>query len=759
MAETSKNKIYYNDNENSVADVLADMKKMAESTDEAIEKSKYNDAAIKKSISDVEKKQVEKNTEQDSKIVELQTEKAKLETELKEMQEDFYQNSIRGQVSGEYIHVEDSSNCRARIGIGGNHEQETSTQGKNYFTGNKIDVGTNLGVTYSFDNSILRLNGTSTGVGTVLGDISTKVVLPAGNYKFRASLYSGSFEKNSKDIALYLRSKDGYISGNYATSGITLTQLNNITAFTLTESTELYLRIFVNGDGLVFNNTQLAILLVKVENDEDIGTFEQFVPNMPSPDYPSPIKTVGSNVNLFNKDNYIKSKLYINKNENKFSEASMGKSFIFDISKYNKLTISKVSSERFGVFASVDYPQKDGVGTYLQDAATNTTSFTYDFTEFNYLVVMYYLTSDTITEQQILDSIKIVEGTEIGEYSKYGQGSVKVTKCNKNLYDKNTTTDGKYIGGNGSIQTQSNIMHSDYIQIKTNINYYITGRSDLSRVALYDKNKTFLEITSTTQPNGVLNITNSNCKYIIINALLTNKDTLQIEEKTATAYEEHQEQSYIMPVQKEILEDDYFDWDNEEEVHTWNKLVLNGTEEFNSWTGNAPSGYKVFYLKILTNDINPQGDLKCNTFKYMENPWESGKNAIGLQRVFKEVYISIESKYASTLEEFKAYLKSQYDAGTPVVVYYKLAKPTRLKFTDEQKVVAKELNNARTYKNVTNITTDSKAILSLDYAKDQETQNQKMQNEIDEIKQLLSTTQTSALLLDNMQTDIESEVE
>lgn len=89
MAETSKNKIYYNDNENSVADVLADMKKMAESTDEAIENSKYNDTAIKKNISDIEEKQSIKDSEQDSKIVELQTEKAKLETELKEMQEDF----------------------------------------------------------------------------------------------------------------------------------------------------------------------------------------------------------------------------------------------------------------------------------------------------------------------------------------------------------------------------------------------------------------------------------------------------------------------------------------------------------------------------------------------------------------------------------------------------------------------------------------------------------------------------------------------
>ena len=126
MAETSKNKIYYNDDENSAADVLADMKKLAQSTDDAIEKSKYNDTQIKKDISNMKTEIAAKNNEQDNKILQLQTEKAKLETELKEAQEDFYQNSIRGQASGEYIHVEDSSNCRAKIGINGNSEQETS---------------------------------------------------------------------------------------------------------------------------------------------------------------------------------------------------------------------------------------------------------------------------------------------------------------------------------------------------------------------------------------------------------------------------------------------------------------------------------------------------------------------------------------------------------------------------------------------------------------------------------------------------------
>ena len=794
MAETSKNKIYYNDDENSVADVLTDMKKMAESTDEAIEKSKYDDTQIKKDISNIQKEQTTQNTdisnikkeqetqntnieENNSKIVELQTEKAKLETELKEMQEDFYQNSIRGQASGEYIHVEDSSNCRAKIGISGNSKQETSTQGKNYFTGNKIPGGINFSVNYSFDNSILKLNGTATNSGNIILDKPTKVKIPAGTYTYTIKVKSGTFERPSGDFAVYIMSgSNTFIAGDYTNSGITgfeLTQKKGTVShiFNLTEEKEIYLRCCTSKANIVFNNLELEI---QIESGSVYTEFEQFVPNMPSPDYLSRVKAVGSNVNMFNKDNYIKSKLYINKNENKFSEASMGKSFIFDISKYNKLTISKVSSERFGVFASVDYPQKDGVGTYLQDAATNATSFSYDFAKFNYLVVFYYFSRDTLTEQQILDSIKIVEGTETGEYSKRGQGCVKVTKCNKNLAkidETNWTLTDNIIKNNGRnasfVLTRFKVRKGQKVNLRlklfsqpavdTSLMFYIDNAGDLN-LSFMGIQKLKLNTTYTKTYIATKDCEISSKMWGNANADIFEFQFWAEIDKT-TDYEQHEEQSYIIPTQSEMLEDDYFDFDNEEEVHTWNKLVLNGTEEFNSWTGNAPSGYKVFYLKSLTNAINPQGDLKCNTFKYMENPWESGKNAIGLQRVFKEVYISIESKYASTLEEFKAYLKSQYDAGTPVVVYYKLATPTRLKFTDEQKSVAKELNNARTYKNVTNITTDSKAILDLDYVKDQETQNQKMQNEIDEIKQLLSTTQTSALLLDNLQKEVESEVE
>lgn len=720
-----------------------------------------NVGEVNTNISNIKKEQETQNTnieENNSKIVELQTEKAKLETELKEMQEDFYQNSIRGQASGEYIHVEDSSNCRAKIGIGGNSEQETSTQGKNYFTGNKIPGGINFSVNYSFDNSILKLNGTATKGGNVILDKPTKVKIPAGTYTYTIKVKSGTFEIPRGDFAVYIMSgSNTFIAGNYSNSGITgseLRQKKGIVShiFNLTEEKEIYLRCYTSNSNIVFNNLELEI---QIESGSVYTEFEQFVPNMPSPDYPSQVKAVGDNVNWFDVTQ-MKQTIPVGTSD-----------FIYLTKKPNtKYTLSTslplADNNTADIFLISGHTT---VGTTTDNGVWKENSRTITSDRNGYLTIAYRKQNVSSWTNLTSYKYKLVEGTEVGEYSSYGQGCVKVTKCNKNLINKNLLTNYQILEDTGKLLSNNTRLITPFIYLKKGT-YSLSCNLSRFAYAIYNIDKSFnCFVTWKAFPNQI--VLNSDC-YIKIEFIINPtgseqvsiKDItyLQLEKGNTTDYEEHEEQSYIMPVQKEMLEDDYFDWDNEE-VHTWNKLVLNGTEEFNSWTGNAPSGYKVFYLKSLTNAINPQGDLKCNTFKYMENPWESGKNAIGLQRVFKEVYISIESKYASTLEEFKAYLKSQYDAGTPVVVYYKLATPTRLKFTDEQKSVAKELNNARTYKNVTNITTDSKAILSLDYAKDQETQNQKMQNEIDEIKQLLSTTQTSALLLDNLQKEVESEVE
>ena len=172
-----------------------------------------------------------------------------------------------------------------------------------------------------------------------------------------------------------------------------------------------------------------------------------------------------------------------------------------------------------------------------------------------------------------------------------------------------------------------------------------------------------------------------------------------------------------------MLENDYLDYDNEEEVHVWKKLVFDG---ITNRIANRGENNSKTWARFNGNDWDKKTDwvdyenMKCTHF-IVNNSWgkgttyaKFGNNGIMVQFVFNDNNLK-------TIEDVNNWLKSQYDAGTPVIVYYKQQTPTRLPFTDEQKAVAKELNNARTYKNVTNITTDSKAILSLDYAKDLET--------------------------------------
>lgn len=715
MAETSKNKIYYNDNENSVADVLADMKKMAESTDEAIEKSKYDDTQIKKDISNIQKEQTTQNTdisnikkeqetqntnieENNSKIVELQTEKAKLETELKEIQEDFYQASIRGQASGKYIHVEDSSGARCKIGISGNSEQETRS-GKNFL---ELMEGTysNNGVTAVVKDGVVTLNGTATAISFVGINLLKSLEL-TNNKTYHLSAFN---EKTAGDgtnyCSLRINQDNIQVLFNKTNANGSITTNLKISYITIRTQT-----------GITYNN---FVVKPQLEIGNGTDTWEQGGIS-PSPDYPSQVKAVGDNVNLFD-------------------VTQMKQTIPVGTSEYIYLT--KKPNTKYTLSTSLPLAGNNTADIFLisghTTAATTTdngawkgNSRTITCDSNGYLTIAYRKQNVSSWTDLTSYKYKLVEGTEVGEYSQCGQGSVKVTKCNKNLINKNLLTNYQILEDTGKLLSNNTRLITPFIYLKKGT-YSLSCNLSRFAYAIYNSDKSFNSfVTWKAFPNQI--ILNSDC-YIKIEFIINPtgskqvsiKDItyLQLEKGNTTDYEEHEEQSYIMPVQSEMLEDDYFDWDNEEEVHTWNKLVLNGTEEFNSWTGNAPSGYKVFYSRILTNAINSQGDLKCNALKYIENPWESGKNAIGLQRIFKELYISIESKYASTLEEFKTYLKSQYDAGTPVVIYYKLVTPTKLAFTEEQKAVAKELNNARTYKNVTNITTDSKAIIDLDYAKD-----------------------------------------
>ena len=228
----------------------------------------------------------------------------------------------------------------------------------------------------------------------------------------------------------------------------------------------------------------------------------------------------------------------------------------------------------------------------------------------------------------------------------------------------------------------------------------------------------------------------------------------------SNTYIKHQEQAIKMPTQQEMLKGDYFDWVNEKEVHKWNLPSFTGNEAWSLLSGAT----SVFLLGNVSGQTYGGHNFSiCTHFKYdtrvggMANLQDE---TFAMQYEYSALYVKC-NKF-TTVEEWKAYLKSQYENGTPIKLAYITANITELSFTDEQKAVAKKIKETlHTYKNITHIysTDETSPIMNVEYAKDLNTQNNNLQNQIDEIKQLISTTQTSAMLLDNLQKEVESEVE
>ena len=670
-------------------------------------------------------------------ILQLETEKAKLETELKEMQKDIYQSSIRGQASGEYIHVKDSNGARCKIGIYGNSEQETRS-GKNLFKPLNI---TSNGITTTYDkDGVGTIKGTSTNTWA---NISANVIYlyPAGNYVLSID-EPKTFNINLKGIYTDEEIFEFVIPAGSKTKNVAFKK-------------EVY-SMYAFISGLAAGTTLDDTIKIQLEKGSTATDFEQYG-LMPSPDYPSEIKTVGSNVNLLDKSKFVFNRA-LNNDTGEIRTSTSGNWYgteeYIDFRKYAGKTISLSNRTTVAFydtnkkFISSIAATQSPTGIVPQNTA--------------------YIRADVYKDYY--DVVKLVEGAEAGEYSSYGQGSVKVTKCNKNLSKyklftstssaklvADTTTSGQQIEGikmkKGKTYTVSFdvtvLPTSDYrIQIKECIDKNVIQTS--AEIPNLIQNEA---LTCNILKRYSKTVTAYGDNYLYIRCVPNGftLDNIQIEENsTPTPYEEHQEQSYIMPTQQEMLEEDYFDFDNEEEMHEWTKYVFTGEE---NWFVSKATTNLLFVAVLAISNWNAiDGELiLSNRFVY------HSVNKVGSIYIFNNgisLGLCFDASMINSIEQVKKYLKENI-----TYCFYKTRTVTKLPFTDEQKSVAKELNNARTYKNVTNITTDSKAILDLDYVKDQETQNQKMQNEIDEIKQLLSTTQTSAMLLDNLQKEVESEVE
>lgn len=399
--------------------------------------------------------------------------------------------------------------------------------------------------------------------------------------------------------------------------------------------------------------------------------------------------------------------------------------------------------------------------------------------------VLYVTTDASVVAGTYVDytNLKVQVGSEEVVYSAYNCGSLGVTISNKNLYkvekvinDSNTPRFIFLREGNVEFTTGAiPLIIAPTIKEKTEYTYIlkcksnVTTENNINFTGIYEdgtsellsanKKKDTNEFIVKFKTNKEKTLTYVTQQYtnsagvtiITEGTMILEGDYLNLEE----LYEIHQEQEILFPLAEgqKLYEGSYLAADA---IHNKRKqIVLTGNENiFESQLGT----YQTF--GIVISGIKQGTKLMSNYFtSYPTITDIKYKAGMTNNNAADRLYIS--NGESSKTEEFKAWLSQRLDEGIPVIIEYELATEEIIPYTPEQqKVIDTALH---TYKNITNISVDNElATLYITYKKDIETMFNNQAKEYNErlsnIENLLNTTETSALLLDNLENDLEKEV-
>lgn len=626
-----------------------------------------------------------------------------------------------------------------KITVNGNQYQETTT-GINLFDYITPLVASGGGLT-----NTLNEDGSITTVGIITANY-TKVVSGMDMIKILEDKKTYTLKQGKAQTGLVYFQVDALKSDG--THTYINSSLNGKVSFTVDKTNYTKYTILIQSGttanwGTSSRTITNTYMLYEGTDEKD---FEPYTGGKPSPstDYQQEIETVGSNVNLCNGINqgyYLNLKAYL------CGLLSGNNGLIIPITG-GKYTIStQINQTRYRVACINEKPIEGKEVTAYKGVNKDGTSnnITIDTSGYAYLII-------NATD---LTKIKIEKGTVATPYSPYGQGSVEITKKNRNLFDirqtnlTSITSHGVTITLNddNSITVDGTATDNYNFVFQDNQNHYLEFFKDRTYSMLVKKisgettNNLSMHFVSCNEEGkrtwGFLGANSFN-NDIVRNAIATermysnyfviyvNKGATYTNYRvklmvldgeytldTVPEYVDNQTENYILPIQQEMLEGDYID---NVEHHTWDKLILDGSE--NWLVSSAPNQVSTTYFASNFDVAKSNSNYSIsNYFSYAPDLWNKDKEGVYIDFLNgHDVRIRISKEKASTISEFKSLLKSKYDEGNPVIIYYKLATPIDLKLTDEQSNIQSQLTNNSNYLSQTNLSTDEDlAILKAKY--------------------------------------------
>ena len=442
----------------------------------------------------------------------------------------------------------------------------------------------------------------------------------------------------------------------------------------------------------------------------------------PTPSSPIPINiTTGRQVvsvcgkNLFDKNNAnILSGYYLNFNQNKILSASGTATLYISIKGGETYTISKRLSSRFAIATTEELPSNN-VDLFNAKQNNNATSLTITTsTNAKYLCVFFLHSSDTLTEQQILDSIQIEKGNQATTYEEYIGQDYEIN-LGKQLFDIDGTVQAGTLdqynngftlikGTNRAIRFQLpqilpagtytlsydtiNDVHtlSDYFYVS--MQYGSSYTNVLSNVIINNKGATF---TTTSAFNWLYFFIRGNedaSSTITI-------DNVQLEKgSVASSFSPYKSPIYLGKIGnykdyifRNTTENPLYDSNLEEGqwyIHKEiGRVVLNGSE---SWrrTGTKTSGNYYFFQDDILSNVKFDGSNRFIGMSNMGITTNAYQEIQGFDTIYHNNQYVRSRFYSDTTKTMSTSAFATWLASNNVEVYYVLNTPTNTLIEDEE---------------------------------------------------------------------------
>ena len=251
----------------------------------------------------------------------------------------------------------------------------------------------------------------------------------------------------------------------------------------------------------------------------------------------------------------------------------------------------------------------------------------------------------------------------------------------ENLFDADATNtnngfvDSGYLYDTGEVSTTSQYFVSEYIPARPNTEYtllYSVSAINAPSVCFYDSSKSFISGERYGGRNPVTFTTPNGTAFIRISGVDSRRRSTMLNlGSTALPYEPY---GYKLPLTVNDTEYPIY-LGQVETTRRIKKLVLTGEE---SYVYQSQYTRYLFTIRDAFADGTRNTQCFCTHYQSIYNGEpiaDVPNNSIYINQQATGTQFCIKDESITSVDDFKSYLASQYAAGTPVTVWYVLAKP------------------------------------------------------------------------------------